>query len=214
MPNMLPKRRRPPAGPPSEHPPATAPLPLSAQRRLAPPRPWIYLTAFALAGLGAMLAAPLLSHYYGEWRRPLIAWMVQNNLVGSWLWTVVHGINLRDVVIGLLAGWLIGWCSFHHWRRFTLYFAVAFIIVRTVAWHFNGFLEYKVHLHGPRWLINIPLQLAMLLPAALLAAWCGSQPQRRLRENRRALGHCAQCGYDLRGTQTPRCPECGAVGVL
>ncbi len=25
----------------------------------------------------------------------------------------------------------------------------------------------------------------------------------------RALGHCASCGYDLRGLSTPVCPECG-----
>ena len=32
---------------------------------------------------------------------------------------------------------------------------------------------------------------------------------RRMRSHRIAAGHCEQCGYDLQGNASGRCPECG-----
>jgi hypothetical protein len=53
---------------------------------------------------------------------------------------------------------------------------------------------------------------------ALLAAVMTSVPGRYLRKDRRlrhrrAAGQCLACGYDLRGAEHERCPECGA-GVV
>ena len=40
------------------------------------------------------------------------------------------------------------------------------------------------------------------------------QARRKWRRNRRlAMGHCGECGYDLRGS-TGGCPECGGSGML
>lgn len=39
-------------------------------------------------------------------------------------------------------------------------------------------------------------------------AYCAHRSFQRAK-NRRVLGRCAACGYDLRGTPTGRCPECG-----
>lgn len=43
------------------------------------------------------------------------------------------------------------------------------------------------------------------------AAWFGVLILvRRLARHRRKPGFCGECGYDVRGLITPRCPECGA----
>ena len=49
---------------------------------------------------------------------------------------------------------------------------------------------------------------AIVLPFALVTLLVGARRlKRRLRTR---VGHCSQCGYDLRATPD-RCPECGAV---
>lgn len=52
----------------------------------------------------------------------------------------------------------------------------------------------------PLWFVSVLLGVYPVL-VAMRAAW-----RRRVRIRRRL---CSQCGYDLRGLQTPRCPECG-----
>jgi hypothetical protein len=56
----------------------------------------------------------------------------------------------------------------------------------------------------PSWLI-----IGCCAGTSALAAW----PLRRMRRRRTraARGLCLACGYDLRGAEHARCPECGAV---
>lgn len=43
----------------------------------------------------------------------------------------------------------------------------------------------------------------------ILAFWyVGDRPE-LVRQCRRERGQCERCGYDLRGNETPVCPECG-----
>jgi len=50
--------------------------------------------------------------------------------------------------------------------------------------------------------VHVPLWTLFLLSIAVaLYVWYRRLPVRR--------GHCASCGYDLRGSPGPRCPECG-----
>lgn len=44
---------------------------------------------------------------------------------------------------------------------------------------------------------------------ALAVPWLVLHRSARRRQKRRVAGACLHCGYDLRRTQTHRCPECG-----
>jgi hypothetical protein len=47
---------------------------------------------------------------------------------------------------------------------------------------------------------------AMVLPASWAAGWVRGMLKRR---SRRRRGRCIACGYDLRGIEGAKCPECG-----
>ena len=55
----------------------------------------------------------------------------------------------------------------------------------------------------PTWFVTLLAALMTIVPVRYL------RKERRLRL-RRAAGQCLACGYDLRGAEHARCPECGA----
>lgn len=58
--------------------------------------------------------------------------------------------------------------------------------------------------------VNVPLWPIALVTAILPASWLG----RALRRwHRRRRGRCVVCGYDRRGIEDRRCPECGMLPV-
>ncbi len=57
--------------------------------------------------------------------------------------------------------------------------------------------------------LDIPLWMPAA-PAAILLALVGLHGPLRERR-RRTRGQCVRCGYDLRGSRSARCPECGAA---
>ncbi len=59
-----------------------------------------------------------------------------------------------------------------------------------------GCVSFRLPFYVP--LLGFVLALAYLMALPSL-----------LRRRRRRSGLCVQCGYDLRGLTTPRCPECG-----
>ncbi|RJP36107.1 MAG: hypothetical protein C4547_08055 [Phycisphaerales bacterium] len=83
-----------------------------------------------------------------------------------------------------------------------------FRISRAVLWAPLIAPPSLVHSGPGRWSLVIPLYLPALACVAV-AAW----PFRPFatRRRRRRQGQCERCGYDLRGIQSTRCPECGAI---
>ncbi|MCA9256096.1 MAG: hypothetical protein KDA33_10690 [Phycisphaerales bacterium] len=65
------------------------------------------------------------------------------------------------------------------------------------AWHST--------VHGSR--VIIPYWPILLV---LAGAWLALHRSERLRRRLSLAGRCAECGYDLRGGASNRCPECGA----
>jgi hypothetical protein len=58
------------------------------------------------------------------------------------------------------------------------------------------------------WYVTIPLWLPLLLMAAPTSVACFRDWWRRYRLT--PPGHCPNCGYNLTGNTSGRCPECGA----
>lgn len=68
------------------------------------------------------------------------------------------------------------------------------------GWYWTSFSDRGIDIElGLGW-VFVPL------PAALLIASC----RRRAKP---PPGHCKKCGYDLTGTSSGRCPECGSAAV-
>ena len=82
-----------------------------------------------------------------------------------------------------------------HWQRSDeLAFSLTGFVFESYLKPNYAWRYFKIHV--PFW-----------IPAVLLAAYPGLVSVRRWRRRKRGL--CLKCGYDLRGSPGPRCPECG-----
>lgn len=62
------------------------------------------------------------------------------------------------------------------------------------------------------WLANLILALILLLYVFWVSTFVFVKPMRKYMRRemvKRGIFVCLRCGYDLRGLQQPRCPECG-----
>jgi hypothetical protein len=64
-----------------------------------------------------------------------------------------------------------------------------------------------LQIHGPAYSVVGPLWLAVLVLLLYPVATLIGRPLRRARRQRNRL--CVQCGYNLTGNVSGRCPECG-----
>jgi len=91
------------------------------------------------------------------------------------------------------------------WRLMT---PVAFVVA-LACWWLAGKLTGS---HG--WSIVVPVSLVVCLPLWLLMSLHTRCVRRSLRRMLREKGICSRCGYDMRGSPSGRCPECGeSVGL-
>ena len=70
-----------------------------------------------------------------------------------------------------------------------------------------GFSYARIGGIEPGWAVGVPFWFLLLL-AAVFPVWHFGGGRWRLRRERRRLGLCERCGYDLRAN-SGRCPECG-----
>jgi len=76
--------------------------------------------------------------------------------------------------------------------------------------------------YGTRWGVSTWITAPLLVLALITVYYWGigmlweRSVQRFLRDRLRAAGVpvCLGCGYDLRGTEAPRCPECGRTDAI
>jgi hypothetical protein len=66
------------------------------------------------------------------------------------------------------------------------------------------------HPFGWLWFMSVPVWFFSAIFLLMPTIWCLSA---LIRKKMRAVGHCHDCGYDLRATPD-RCPECGTIPVL
>lgn len=76
--------------------------------------------------------------------------------------------------------------------------------------NFSALLYYSLRVERVGYQKEYHISVGLWVPALLcLAGGCVSFFHGRRRRNRKKLGLCLKCGYDLRASEE-RCPECGA----
>ena len=86
------------------------------------------------------------------------------------------------------------------------------LLPRTTLWNRLGFFKVRFVAAGETSTVwYAPMGSLALVTALPVAAWLAARGRAALRaRTRRRRGLCPACGYDLRGLESERCPECGA----
>lgn len=179
--------------------------------------PWWYRIFVPLSGAFAscVLADPFWETCFRESRRPIQEWMIAHGL-GTYvgLYGMFH-LGMKDMILAVVGGLVVGWIGRARWLWFALLFAVGYFVAPYVELSVNEFFHGSVS-YPFKMTTRIRIQVALwyvldIFPFAIAGAWLGSNPRKRRRDARRAAGLCAACGYNLRGNLSGYCPECGAV---
>lgn len=118
-------------------------------------------------------------------------------------------LELPTVALAALAGLLIGRVAPGRWLALSLAFAAGMSVIGQT---FQTWRSFAVGYMLPARILATVMgigALAAFLPT-LSMAWLFSRTA-RISHAWKAAGRCGECGYDLRATTAPRCPECGAA---
>lgn len=119
-------------------------------------------------------------------------------------WSSKTGISYNPL------GWSYGFKPWHWQWRIPPGGNEVIAPYRYIVWYIPGFVEYECN--DQMWadggafrtfsVMLWPLPIVFGLPALFLLRWARTAA-------RRAKGMCTGCGYDLGGTPSGLCPECG-----
>ena len=142
-----------------------------------------------------------------------------------WWWAAVAATAFVVLSIPLSFRWVTAWTDSGY--RVNIYFQQGMLCGHDTTRHsgmpgnltwYGAFWVHRSSGHVPwsvlpryrvlaprQWSVEVPLHLSLLV---LLPVVVYPILPPVIRRNRRKRGLCGKCGYDLRGQEEPRCPEC------
>jgi hypothetical protein len=158
------------------------------------------------------LAAYLVAWVMG-WRRPVQDWLTGVGLGSVAPHYGLLNIELPTIALALIGGSAIGRLAPHRPLLLASTFAFGLALMPHLfdIWMPRllgrpGWVPTDLHTYAVTVIVTT---LAAIVPT-LASAWLVSA-RPRLQMSRKTTGKCVRCGYDLRGCQDSRCPECGTV---
>lgn len=169
----------------------------------------IWKTPYVWTGIaGALISftiSPRLVYIVLPWRRPIQDWMTAHGLGAYAGHYALVNLRLPDIFLCLIGGVCIGLLSHRRWRVLAMVYSLAYVLA-----------PYLVFI-GPIWAFDHATILQMLgwallttIPFTILGAYIASRFSRRRHARLHAREYCSECGYNLHGNVSGRCPECGA----
>ncbi|MHC4090718.1 MAG: hypothetical protein ACYSVY_10660, partial [Planctomycetota bacterium] len=109
-------------------------------------------------------------------------------------------VLIFPVLLGCVGGYYRNW-----------WVSIGGVPAMLLALHIGGFASSYAQTGLPPPLLSQPYDdpQVLVLWSMMLVAAVGAHAVARPRFHRFPPGHCQRCGYDLRGSPGPCCPECG-----
>ncbi len=171
----------------------------------------VMVTALGGALVGCLMAPFLLQSLdVIAWRRPVQDWLTAMGFGRYAPYYAIFNLHWVDIFLAGPAGFIIGFIGYRRWVRCVLVYVAGYVLTPLAVFLLSGPPLPPARL----WLYAVDLVCTALAvaPLAFLAGWVVSRGKRR-REARRNAGACLECGYNLQGNVTGRCPECGNAAV-
>jgi hypothetical protein len=162
------------------------------------------------AAASVLLANLMLDGFVLGWRRPVQNWLTAHGLGAYAGHYGLFNLHIPDIILCSVGGLILGYVGQARWLRFAALYAVGYLLAPYAAMLITGSLGLLYPGYGLAVLLRTAAySFLATVPFVAAGAWLGSKPRYRRRAALRDAGACLACGYDLRGSPGPRCPECG-----